>query len=26
VTPISHETDPHPTDCLTCHAGVGHGR
>jgi cytochrome c nitrite reductase small subunit len=24
VEPISHTEDTHPTDCLTCHAGVGH--
>jgi cytochrome c nitrite reductase small subunit len=23
---ISHSTDPNPTDCLRCHAGVGHGK
>jgi cytochrome c nitrite reductase small subunit len=26
VTLISHRTSADPTDCLTCHAGVGHGR
>ena len=26
VTAISHEADDNPTDCLRCHAGVGHGR
>lgn len=26
VVAISHEDSPDPTDCLTCHAGVGHGR
>ena len=26
VVAISQETGPHPTDCLTCHAGVGHER
>jgi cytochrome c nitrite reductase small subunit len=23
---ISHQNDPDPTDCLRCHAGVGHGK
>jgi cytochrome c nitrite reductase small subunit len=23
---ISHRDDPNPTDCLHCHAGVGHGK
>ncbi len=23
---ISHQDDPQPTDCLRCHAGVGHGK
>jgi len=23
---ISHRDDPNPTDCLRCHAGVGHGK
>jgi cytochrome c nitrite reductase small subunit len=23
---ISHRDNPNPTDCLTCHAGVGHGK
>jgi cytochrome c nitrite reductase small subunit len=26
VTAISHEDDPNPTDCLSCHRGVGHGK
>lgn len=26
VSLISHEGTADPTDCLTCHAGVGHGR
>jgi cytochrome c nitrite reductase small subunit len=26
VVAISHEGSDQPTDCLTCHAGVGHGR
>ncbi|MBK8987649.1 MAG: cytochrome c nitrite reductase small subunit [Chloroflexi bacterium] len=26
VTAVSHEDSADPTDCLTCHAGVGHGR
>jgi cytochrome c nitrite reductase small subunit len=26
VVAISHENSGHPTDCLACHAGVGHGR
>ena len=26
VTAISHEGSDDPTDCLICHAGVGHGR
>jgi cytochrome c nitrite reductase small subunit len=26
VAEISHENSAHPTDCLTCHAGVGHGQ
>lgn len=26
VSLIAHRSDPAPTDCLTCHAGVGHGR
>lgn len=26
VAMISHEADENPTDCLQCHAGVGHGR
>lgn len=26
VTAISHTESASPTDCLTCHAGVGHGR
>jgi cytochrome c nitrite reductase small subunit len=26
VVAISHDADLHPTDCLTCHAGVGHER
>lgn len=25
VVAISHEDQANPTDCLTCHAGVGHG-
>ena len=23
---ISHRDDPNPTNCLSCHAGVGHGK
>jgi cytochrome c nitrite reductase small subunit len=26
VSSISHPASREPTDCLTCHAGVGHGR
>lgn len=26
VSQIAHENSGEPTDCLTCHAGVGHGR
>ena len=26
VSNISHPASREPTDCLTCHAGVGHGR
>ncbi len=26
VTLISHQDSPDPTDCLTCHGTVGHGR
>ncbi len=26
VSAISHEGDENPTDCLTCHRGVGHGK
>ena len=26
VAAISHEADAEPTDCIRCHAGVGHGR
>jgi cytochrome c nitrite reductase small subunit len=26
VSSISHTASEDPTDCLTCHAGVGHGR
>lgn len=26
VVAISHEETANPTDCLACHAGVGHGR
>ena len=26
VSAISHVASKEPTDCLTCHAGVGHGR
>ena len=26
VSLISHEGSAHPTDCLSCHVGVGHGR
>jgi cytochrome c nitrite reductase small subunit len=26
VSSISHPESQEPTDCLTCHAGVGHGR
>lgn len=26
VAAISHEASETPTDCLTCHVGVGHGR
>jgi cytochrome c nitrite reductase small subunit len=26
VSQISHENSRDPTDCLTCHAGVGHGK
>jgi cytochrome c nitrite reductase small subunit len=26
VIAISHEANDSPTDCLTCHRGVGHGR
>jgi cytochrome c nitrite reductase small subunit len=26
VAEISHEESSNPTDCLACHAGVGHGR
>jgi cytochrome c nitrite reductase small subunit len=26
VSQISHLADAHPTDCLACHAGIGHGR
>ena len=26
VAAISHEGDAEPTDCIRCHAGVGHGR
>lgn len=26
VTAISHAESKDPTDCLTCHAGVGHGK
>lgn len=26
VAAISHQGSAEPTDCLTCHAGVGHGR
>jgi cytochrome c nitrite reductase small subunit len=26
VSYISHPHSSHPTDCLTCHRGVGHGR
>lgn len=26
VTAISHEGEAEPTDCLRCHAGVGHGQ
>ncbi|MCC7353929.1 MAG: cytochrome c nitrite reductase small subunit [Anaerolineae bacterium] len=26
VSAISHENSTNPTDCVACHAGVGHGR
>lgn len=26
VSLIAHTDDPQPTDCLRCHAGVGHGK
>jgi len=26
VSSISHEESDNPTDCLSCHRGVGHGK